>query len=134
VSDITYIPTRQGWVYLGGIKDPHSREIVGFSLPERMDTGIVLEASAKAMRFYRPPVGLILHSDRGSRYCSGAYQEKLRAYGVTCSMSRKGDCCDNAPMESFRGLLKNEPAHRKSYNTQAEAIIDVTGYSEIQEY
>jgi putative transposase len=131
VSDITYIPTRQGWVYLAGIKDLHSREIVGFSLSERMDTGIVLEALTKAMRLHRPPVGLILHSDRGSRYCSGAYQAKLKAYGISCSMSRKGNCYDNAPMESFWGLLKNELVHRKSYNSQAEAIIDVTEYIEV---
>jgi putative transposase len=108
VSDITYIPTRQGWVYLAGIKDLHSREIVGFSLANRMDTGLVLDALMKAARFHRPPVGLILHSDRGSQYCSAAYQEKLRAYGLVCSMSKKGDCYDNAPMESFWGLLKNE--------------------------
>jgi putative transposase len=131
VSDITYIPTRQGWVYLAGIKDLHSREIVGFSLSECMDTGIVLEALTKAMCFHRPPVGLILHSDRGSQYCSVAYQAKLKAYGVSCSMSRKGNCYDNAPMESFWGLLKNELVYRKSYNSQAEAMTDVTEYIEI---
>ena len=130
VSDITYIPTRQGWVYLAGIKDLHSREIVGFSLAERMDTGLVLAALMKAVRFHRPPVGLILHSDRGSQYCSAAYQKKLRAYGLVCSMSKKGDCYDNAPMESFWGLLKNELVHRKSYRSQAEAITDVTEYIE----
>jgi len=70
VSDITYIPTRQGWVYLAGIKDLHSREIVGFSMAERMDTGLVLAALTKAARLHRPPVGLILHSDRGSQYCT----------------------------------------------------------------
>ncbi len=131
VSDITYIPTRQGWVYLAGVKDLHSREIVGFSLSERMDTSLVLKALTQAVRFHRPPVGLILHSDRGSQYCSAAYQEKLRAYGLTCSMSRKGDCYDNAPMESFWGLLKNELVHRKNYNSQAEAITDVTAYIEV---
>ena len=87
VSDITYIPTRQGWVYLAGIKDLHSREIVGFSLAERMDTGLVMAALIKAVCLHRPPVGLILHSDRGSQYCSAAYQKKLRAYGLVCSMS-----------------------------------------------
>ena len=131
VSDITYIPTRQGWVYLAGIKDLHSREIVGFSLAERMDTGLVLAALMKAVRFHRPPVGLILHSDRGSQYCSAAYQKKLHAYGLICSMSKKGDCYDNAPMESFWGLLKNELVHRKSYRSQAEAITDVTEYIEV---
>ena len=131
VSDITYIPTRQGWVYLAGIKDLHSREIVGFSLAERMDTGLVMAALIKAVCLHRPPVGLILHSDRGSQYCSAAYQKKLRAYGLVCSMSKKGDCYDNAPMESFWGLLKNELVHRKSYRSQAEAITDVTEYIEV---
>jgi putative transposase len=131
VSDITYIPTRQGWVYLAGIKDLHSREIVGFSLSERMDTSLVLHALTQAVLFHRPPVGLILHSDRGSQYCSGAYQEKLGAYGVVCSMSRKGDCYDNAPMESFWGLLKNELVHHNNYGSQAEAIADITEYIEV---
>jgi putative transposase len=119
VSDITYIPTSQGWVYLAGIKDLHSREIVGFSLSTRMDTGLVLDALTKAVRFHRPPVGLILHSDRGSQYCSASYQKKLNSYGIICSMSRKGDCYDNAPMESFWGLLKNELVYRKTYYSQA---------------
>ncbi len=109
----------------------HSRETVGFSLAERMDTGLVLDALTKAVRLHRPSMGLILHSDRGSQYCSAAYQEKLRTYGLTCSMSRKGDCYDNAPMESFWGLLKNELVHRKNYSSQAEAIIDVTEYIEV---
>ncbi len=131
VSDITYIPTRQGWVYLPGIKDLHSREIVGFSMSERMDTGLVLAALTKAARLHRPPVGLILHSDRGSQYCSAAYQERLRSYGLVCSMSKKGDCYDNAPMESFWGLLKNELVHRKSYSSQAESITDISEYIEV---
>ena len=126
VSDITYIPTRQGWVYLAGIKDLHSREIVGFSLAERMDTGLVLAALMKAVRLHRPPV-----SDRGSQYCSVAYQKRLRSYGLICSMSKKRDCYDNAPMESFWGLLKNELVHCKSYSSQAEAITDITEYIEI---
>ena len=131
VSDRTSIPTRQGWVYLAGIKDLHSREIVGFSLAERMDTGLVMAALIKAVCLHRPPVGLILHSDRGSQYCSAAYQKKLRAYGLVCSMSKKGDCYDNAPMESFWGLLKNELVHRKSYSSQAEAIADIAEYIDV---
>ncbi len=131
VSDITYIPTRQGWLYLAGIKDLHSREIVGFSLSERMDTTLVLNALTRAMLFHRPPAGLIIHSDRGSQYCSAAYQEKLRVYGLLCSMSRKGDCYDNAPMESFWGLLKNELVHTRTYDSQTEAIADITEYIEI---
>lgn len=131
VSDITYIPTRQGWVYLAGIKDLHSREIVGFSLSARMDTGLVLNALTKAVLFHRPPAGLILHSDRGSQYCSAAYQKKLRAYGLTCSMSKKGDCYDNAPMESFWGLLKNELVHHRKYGSQTEAMTDISEYIDV---
>jgi putative transposase len=126
VSDITYIPMGQGWIYLAGIKDLHSREIVGFSLSARMDASLVLNALTKAVLLHRPPVGLILHSVRGSQYCSAAYQEKLKAYGMVCSMSRKGDCYDNAPMESFWGLLKNELVHHKNYGSQIEAVTDIT--------
>ena len=131
VSDITYIPTREGWLYLAGIKDVYSKEIVGFSLSERMDSNLVLCALTRAMHIHRPPVGLILHSDRGSQYCSKLYQERLKHYGMTCSMSRKGDCYDNAPMESFWGLLKNELVHHKRYQTRREAVQDVTEYIEI---
>ena len=131
VSDITYIPTRQGFVYLAGIKDLCSREIVGFSLSTRMDTDLVMHALTKAIRFHRPPAGLILHSDRGSQYCSAAYRNKLRAYGMLRSMSKKGDCYDNAPMESFWGLLKNELVHHRNYESPAEAIGDITEYIEI---
>ncbi len=131
VSDITYIPTRQGFVYLAGIKDLHSREIVGFSLSERMDTRLVLDALVKAVHTHRPSTGLILHSDRGSQYCSAAYQETLRKYGLVCSMSKKGDCYDNAPMESFWGLLKNELVYRISYSSQKEAVTDISEYIEV---
>ena len=131
VSDITYIPTRQGWLYLAGIKDVYSREIVGFSLSSRMDANLVMCALTRAMRLHRPPAGLILHSDRGSQYCSATYQNKLKSYGVVCSMSRKGDCYDNAPMESFWGLLKNELVHGRAYKTHCEAITDLTEYIEV---
>ena len=78
-----------------------------------MVTGLVLAALMKVVRFYHPPVGLILHSDRGSQYCNAAYKKKFRAYGLVCSKSKKGDCYDNAQMESFWGLLKNELVHQK---------------------
>jgi putative transposase len=131
VSDITYIPTRQGWLYLAGIKDVYSREIVGFSLSSRMDANLVMCALTRAMRLHRPPAGLIMHSDRGSQYCSATYQNKLRAYGVVCSMSRRGDCYDNAPMESFWSLLKNELVHGRAYGTHCEAIAELTEYIEV---
>lgn len=96
-----------------------------------MDTGLVLAALTKAVRLHRPPVGLIPHLDRSSQYCSAAYQEKLRSYGLVCSMSKKGDCYDNAPMESFWSLLKNELVHRKVYGSQVEVITDIREYIEV---
>jgi putative transposase len=131
VSDITYIPTGQGWVYLAGIKDLCSKEIVGFSLSERIDTNLVLTALTRAIHLHRPPPGLILHSDRGSQYCSMAYQEKLKDYGIICSMSKKGDCYDNAPMESFWGILKNELVHHRHYTSYHESIHDISEYIEM---
>ena len=131
VSDITYIPTREGWLYLAGIKDLCSREIVGFSLSPRMDSTLVMNAFYNAFHSHRPLPGLMLHSDRGSQYCSRAYQEKIKKYQMICSMSRKGDCYDNAPMESFWGLLKTEIVHRRRYVGHAEAIRDITEYIEI---
>ena len=131
VSDITYIPTREGWLYLAGIKDLCSKEIVGFSLSPCMDSNLVVTALHNAFLSHRPLPGLMLHSDRGSQYCSSAYQEKIKKYRMICSMSRKGDCYDNAPMESFWGLLKIERIHRMQYATYAEAITDITEYIEI---
>jgi putative transposase len=96
-----------------------------------MDTDLVSAALTKAMSIHRPPPGLILHSDRGSQYCSAAYQERLKMYGLSCSMSRKGDCYDNAPMESFWGLLKNELVHHKAYDSPTEAIASLTEYIEV---
>lgn len=131
VSDITYIPTQQGWLYLAGIKDLCSKEIVGFSLSARIDTELVVAALTNALQMHRPPPGLILHSDRGSQYCSNYYQAKLNNYGIICSMSRKGNCYDNAPMESFWGLLKNELVYRCTYRTHDEAIRDISEYIEM---
>ena len=131
VSDITYIPTREGWLYLAGIKDLCSKEIVGFSLSPRMDTDLVMDALHNAFHAHRPLPGLTLHSDRGSQYCSRAYQERVGKYRMICSMSRTGNCYDNAPMESFWGLLKTELVHRRRYDSHAEAIRDITEYIEI---
>lgn len=131
VSDITYIPTREGWLYLAGIKDLCSKEIVGFSLSPRMNASLVLNALHKAFQTHRPFPGLMLHSDRGSQYCSHEYQQAVTTYRMVCSMSRKGDCYDNAPMESFWGVLKNELVYRKTYGSHAEAIRDISEYIEI---
>lgn len=131
VSDITYIPTREGFLYLAGIKDLCSRELVGFSLSPRIDSELVLTAFKKAVHRHQPPQGLILHSDRGSQYCSRAYQANLKRYGVVSSMSRKGNCYDNAPMESFWSILKNELVHRRRYATHRDAAQDITEYIEL---
>ena len=131
VSDITYIPTAEGWLYLAGIKDCCSREIVGFHMSSHMDTTLVLKALKKAYEARRPPHGLLLHSDRGSQYCSKAYQQQLAAYRMQCSMSRKGNCHDNAPMESFWGLLKNELVYRTRFRSRRQAKAAITEYIEI---
>lgn len=127
-SDITYIPTLEGWLYLAGIKDVCTKEIVGFSMAATMHKELVIQALMNAVRQHKPPPGIVVHSDRGSQYCSHAYQDKLNHFGAICSMSRKGDCYDNAPMESFWGLLKNELDISKPYKTRLEAIEVITEY------
>ena len=108
VSDITYIPTEEGFLYLAGILDLYDRGIVGWSMQTHMKKELVIEALNQAMGRFRPTSGLLLHSDRGSQYCSNKYQEVIKKNGFVCSMSRKGNCWDNAPMESFWGKLKTE--------------------------
>ena len=131
VSDITSIPTAEGWLYLAGIKDCCFREIAGFHLSSPMDTTLVLKALKKAYEARRPPHGLLLHSDRGSQYCSKAYRQQLAAYRMPCSMSRKGNCHDDAPMESFRGLLKNGLVYRTRFRSRRQAKAVITEYIEI---
>jgi transposase InsO family protein len=127
VSDITYIPTDEGWLYLAATLDLYSRRIVGWAMSERMTSPLVIDALAMAIEQRRPPAGLIHHSDRGSQYASAAFQSVLSAHAMVCSMSRKGDCYDNAVMESFFGTLKCElvsfagSAGRGSFATRAEA-------------
>ena len=108
VADITYIPTDEGWLYLAGIKDLFNGEIVGYAMNERMTRELCGKALFNAVKAKRPPKDLIHHSDRGSQYCSHDYQRLLKQFGMQPSMSRKGNCYDNAPMESFFGTLKNE--------------------------
>lgn len=131
VTDITYIPTHEGWLYLAGIKDLHTREIVGFALGERMTKELVSRALFGAVARARPLRGLIHHSDRGSQYCAHDYRRLLNQFGMQCSMSRKGNCYDNAPMESFWGTLKNELVHHRRYETRAQAKSEITEYIEI---
>ena len=108
VSDITYIATEQGWLYLAGIKDLWNREIVGYAMSHRMTQELVGRALFRAVALRRPQAGLMHHSDRGSQYCSNNYQKLLKQFGFIPSMSRKGNCYDNAPMDSFFGTLKRE--------------------------
>lgn len=108
VSDITYLWTDEGWLYLAIVMDLFNREIVGFSIKPRMTTDLISDALTMAWFRRRPQAGLMVHSDRGSQYCSNAYQAKLKNYGMVCSMSRKGNCWDNAPAESWFGSFKNE--------------------------
>ena len=128
VSDITYIPTAEGWLYLAGIKDVFTKEIVGFHMAPNMDKGLVLTALRRAYTAHRPAAGLLLHSDKGSQYCSHVYQKTINKYKMICSMSRKGECHDNAPMESFWGLLKNELVHQRHFRTRREATHAITEY------
>jgi putative transposase len=131
VSDITYIQTNEGWLYLAGLKDLFNGEIVGYAMSERMTKNLVMQALFRAKSTKRPTKGLILHSDRGSQYCSYDYQKLTKQFGMVPSMSRKGDCWDNAPMESFWGTLKNELIHHRRYRTRAQAIEEITEYIEI---
>ena len=131
VSDITYIPTDEGWLYLAGHKDVFNAEIVGYAMGERLTRNLVGESLLRAISNRRPASGLIHHSDRGSQYCSGEYQEMLARHELLVSMSGTGNCYDNAPMESFWGTLKQELVHHRHYRTRKEAIADITEYIEI---
>lgn len=131
VTDITYIPTGEGWLYLAGIKDLFTCEIVGYALADRMTQELVAQALIRAVQHKRPPAGLIHHSDRGSQYCAQSYQKLLEQFGMKASMSRRGNCYDNAPMESFWGSLKNELVHHHKYATRAEAKSSTREYIEI---
>ena len=131
VSDITYIPTDEGWLYLAGHKDLCTGSIVGYAMGERITKNLVEESLIRSILNRRPEKGLIHHSDRGSQYCSREYRKILDQYGVIASMSRKGNCYDNAPMESFWGTLKQELIHHRRYRTRREAIEEITEYIEI---
>ncbi len=131
VTDITYIPTQEGWLYLAGIKDLCTCEIVGYSMGSRMTEELVNTALIRAVEAKRPASGLIYHSDRGSQYCAHGHQRRVRQYGLRASMSRRGNCYDNAPMESFWGSLKNELVHHCRYATRLEAQASIREYIEI---
>ncbi len=131
VSDITYISTEEGWLYLAGHKDIFNGEIVGYAMGERITKNLVSESLFRAVTARRPAKGLIHHSDRGSQYCSPKYRELLEKFGMTASMSRKGNCYDNAPMESFWGTLKQELVHHRRYRSRQEAMQEIREYIEV---
>lgn len=128
VSDITYINTQEGWVYLAVVIDLFSRKVVGWSMGARMTADLVCNALKMAIWQRKPARGLIVHSDRGSQYASHDYRKLLKIYGCTGSMSRKGNCWDNAVAESFFGSLKQERVQWRHYQTRYDAQQDVLNY------
>ena len=130
VTDITYIPTGEGWLYLAVILDLCSRFAVGWAMSDRITDDLTLDALDMALARRRPPHGLLHHSDRGSQYASGDYQRLLVAQGIVCSMSRRGNCWDNAVAESFFATLKVELVHDAAWATRGEARTDLFDYLE----
>ncbi len=131
VSDITYIWTNEGWLYLAIVLDLFSRQIVGWSLNSRMSRKLVMDALQMAIWRRRPAPGLLFHSDRGSQYCSTDFQKMLEKYKMISSMSRKGNCWDNSVAESFFGSLKTERVFFSNYTTRDEARKDIVDYIEM---
>ncbi|MFM8584300.1 MAG: IS3 family transposase [Planctomycetaceae bacterium] len=131
VADITYIPTAVGWLYLAVVEDLFSRKIVGWSMSARIDSRLVVDALEMAIQRELPGVGLLAHSDRGVQYASEHYQRHLDNHGITCSMSRKANCWDNAPMESFFATLKKELVHHEDYQTHEQARQSLFEYIEV---
>ena len=131
VADITYLPTREGWLYLAAVEDLYSRRVVGWSMSESLESRLVVDALALAVERRLPGAGLLAHSDRGSQYASEHYQSLLGAQGITCSMSRRSDCWDNAPMESFFASLKKELVHAADFATRAVARAAIVEYIEV---
>lgn len=131
VTDITYIWTREGWAYLAVILDLFSRRVVGWSMDSCLDRTLALDALSMALKTRSPDPGLLHHSDRGIQYASADYQSQLRNRGIICSMSRKGDCWDNAVAESFFSTLKAELVHRTDYVSRSQALASVFEYIEV---
>jgi len=131
VSDITYLWTDEGWLYIAAVMDLCGQKIVGFSMSERMTKELVINALDSACRRYKLPQGALIHSDRGSQYCSNDYQNYLKRHGFICSMSRKGNCWDNAPMEAFWGKMKYEWLYEQRFRTREQARAAVFEYFEI---
>jgi putative transposase len=130
-ADITYIQTAEGWLYLAAILDLYSRKIVGWALSERIDSALVLQALAMSLRHRKRPSGLLFHSDRGVQYACGDFRAALASANLIPSMSRKGNCYDNAAMESFWSTLKLEMAYRTEFQTRRQARSEIFDYIEV---
>ncbi len=130
VADITYIATREGWLYLAAVEDLYSRMVVGWSMGDTMTSRLVVDALEMAVQRRLPDEGLLAHSDRGSQYASEHYQRLLAKHGIECSMSGVGQCWDNAPMESFFATLKKELVHHEDYYTRIQARTSIFEYIE----
>lgn len=130
VSDLTYVPTDEGWLYVAGVLDRYSRYLVGWAMGSTLDTAVPLAALMMALHRRKPGVGLIHHSDRGVQYASANYRSALAAHGLIASMSRKGNCYDNATIEAFWSSLKNELVYRRHFATRAEARTAIFDYIE----
>lgn len=130
-ADITYLWTMQGWLYLAVVLDLFSRKVVGWAMSNRINAQLVVDALRMAYWRRKPPPGLLHHSDRGSQYAAKAYQKELEKYKMVCSMSRKGNCWDNAPAESFFRSLKTERTDDMLYATRDEAKSDAVDYIEM---
>ena len=131
VGDITYVSTDEGWLYVAGILDAHSRRVVGWAMGDSLSTDLPLRALHMALRHRQPSEDLLHHSDRGCQYASERYREQLRTSGITPSMSRAGNCYDNAMMESFWASLKRELVHRVRFRNRAEAYRMIFEYIEV---
>jgi transposase InsO family protein len=131
LADITYIPTDEGWLYLAGILDRFSRKVVGWAMAESLDTQLVLASWQMALAQRRPASSLLFHSDRGVQYASTQFRSALHQANALCSMSRKGNCYDNALMESFWSTLKQELIYRRHFRTRVEARQAIFEYIEV---
>ena len=130
VGDITYIETQEGWLYLAAILDLYSRKIVGWAMSPRLDTVLILKALGMALLHRHPPRDLLFHSDRGVQFASADFRQALSQAGLVASMSRKGNCYDNAYIESFWSTLKLELVYRRTFLTRAQAQSDIFDYIE----
>jgi putative transposase len=127
LADITYIPTREGWLDLAAVEDLYSRRVVGWAMAEHMESRLVVDALEMAVQRRLPDEGLLAHSDRGSQYASEHSQRLLAKHGIVCSMSRRADCWDNAPMESFFASLKTDPTKTGARSTRCRARYNNSG-------